>query len=117
MVGPFVSSGSGGGVIQRRVDEDLNRRDEVDVIGSFPVATGTQVCVGGVVRSGGPLGSHDVISTVVVHRQDVLLGEHVAISFNPKILLHTLKDGAGLHQVAVELTLMARGARSNGVDL
>ena len=112
MVGPFVSSGSGlEAVIQRRVDEDLNRRDEVDVVGGRPVAAGTQVCVGGVVRSGGPLGAHDVISTVVVHRQHVLLGQHVAVSFNAKILLHTLKDGAGLHEVATELLAVARRGR------
>ena len=111
MVGPFVSSGSGGGVIQRRVDEDLNRRDEVDVIGSFPVATGTQVCVGGVVVRGGPLGSHDVISTVVVNGQHILLGEDVAISLNAEVLLHTLKDGAGLHEVATELLAVASGGR------
>ena len=57
MVGPFVSSGSGGGVIQRRVDEDLNHGDEVDVISGRPVAASTQVCVGGVVVRRGPLGS------------------------------------------------------------
>ena len=50
MVGPFVPSESGlESVIQRSVDEDLNRRDEVDVVGGRPVAAGTQVCVGWVV--------------------------------------------------------------------
>ncbi len=112
MVGPFVPSGSGlEAVVQRRVDEDLNHGDEVNVVGGRPVAAGTQVCVGRVVRSRTPLGAHHVISGVVVHRQHILLGQHVTVSFNPKILLHTLKDGAGLHHVATELLAVASGSR------
>ena len=112
MVGPFVPSGSGlEAVVQRRVDKDLNHRDEVNVVSGRPVAAGTQVCVGRVVRSRTPLGAHYVIGRVVVHRQHVLLGQHVAVSFNPKVLLHTLKDGAGLHQVATELLTVASGGR------
>ena len=66
-----------------------------------------------------PLSAHHVIGGVVVNRQHVLLGKHVAVSFNPKILLHTLKDGAGLGQVAVRnsLTVASRVPGSTDVDL
>ena len=58
-----------------------------------------------------------MISGVIIHRQHVLLGQHVAVSFNPKILLHTLKDGAGLHHVATELLTVASRGRVIDVDL
>ena len=80
MVGPFAPSESGlESVIQRSVDEDLNRRDEVDVIGGRPVAASTQVCVSRVVRSRTPLSAHNVIGSVVIHGKHVLLREDVAI--------------------------------------
>ena len=98
------------------VDSHLNHGDQINVISSGPVTSSCQSGVGRVVSGVAPLGAHHVIGGVVVNRQHVLLGQHVAVSFNPEVLLHTLKDGAGLHQVAIELTLVARRARGNSVD-
>ena len=104
MVGPFAPSESGlESVIQRSVNKDLNRRDEVDVVGGRPVAAGTQVCVSRVVRSRTPLSAHNVIGSVVIHGKHVLLREDVAIRLNAEVLLNTLKDGARLQHVATEL--------------
>ena len=118
MVGPFVPSESGlESVIQRSVDEDLNRRDEVDVVGGRPVAASTQVCVSRVVRSRTPLGAHNVIGSVVIHGKHVLLREDVAIRLNAEVLLNTLKDGARLQHVATELLAVTSCCWVIDVDL
>ena len=67
MVGPLATElSSDSGNVERGVDDQLDHRDQVSVIGQSPVAAVRQISVSRVVRSAAPLRTHDVVRSVII---------------------------------------------------